>query len=241
MRITIMSKQDIRRRRSAICAAVMGVAALALSLPVQAGEIAFGPGLAAQGWKPLTFRSLKPMTFAAEGSGQLNITGEKAVSVIWREVDDTLWPLRSARWRWKVNSGPPATNLAIKGGDDRAIALYFVFAKDEAAARAAKGSTSLTSAMWWSSGAALVYVWGGEGAKNAVVASPHMGASGKLVLRQPGAIADGNWRPERADLAADFRLAFGREPGPLVGIAVSSDRDDSSARTNAAIAGLALE
>lgn len=238
-RFSFWLRIDIMKPRNAIIFAFASMAALISR--ASAGEVAFGPSLVDQGWKPLTFRSLAPMSFAAQGAGQLNITGEKAVSVIWRGVDEELWPKRAARWRWNVTSGPPATNLAVKGGDDRAIALYFVFAKDEAAARAAKGSQSLSSAMWWSSGAALVYVWGGEGRKNEVVASPHMGSSGKLILRQPGATIDATWRPERADLAADIRRAFGREPGPLVGIAISSDNDDSGARTIAAIAGLVVE
>ncbi len=212
-----------------------------LAMPAQAGQVAFGPVLDAQGWKPLTFRSLAPMQFSANGTGQLSISGTKAVSLIWRGLDESQWQARSANWRWRVDSGPPATNLAVKGGDDRAIALYFVFAKDDAAARAAKGSSSLGSAMWWSSGTALVYVWGGLGAKNAVITSPHMGSSGKLILRQPGNLADGKWQPERADLAADFRRAFGREPGPLVGIAISSDNDDTAASTKAAIEGLTID
>lgn len=232
-------RMSVMKQPALIACLAIGLATVAA--PAPASDISFGPSLEGQGWKPLTFRSLKPMSFAAEGTGQLNISGEKAVSVIWRGVEEALWSTRTARWRWRVSSGPPATNLAIKGGDDRAIALYFVFARDEAAANSAKGAQSLSSAMWWSSGTALVYVWGGEGAKNAVIASPHMGSSGKLILRHPGALADGTWRPERADLAADFRRAFGREPGPLVGIAISSDNDDSGARTSAAIAGLAVE
>jgi hypothetical protein len=164
-------------------AAVVAAAILACGAPALAGPVSFGPSLSGQGWKPLTFRSLTPMGFAAEGASQLTIRGQKAVSVIWRSLDEDSWPLMAARWRWRVNSGPPATDLSRKGGDDRAIALYFLFARDAAAANAAKGAQSLTSAMWWSSGAALVYVWGGSGARNAVVASPHMGSSGKLVLR----------------------------------------------------------
>ncbi len=211
------------------------------AMPAQAQAITFGPDLSAQGWRSLTFRSLAPVKFSASSALQLDVFAEKAASVIWRELDTASWEHRLARWRWKVDSGPPATDLARKGGDDRALALYFVFARDEAAAHAAKGSTSLSTAMWRSSGAALVYVWGGTGGRNSLVFSPHMGASGKLILRQPGAIADGRWRVETADLAADFRRAFGREPGPLVGLAISSDSDDTGSRTIAAIEGLALQ
>lgn len=209
--------------------------------PALAEPVTFGPSLAGQGWKTLNFRGLKPVDFRAEGAGRLAIRAEGAASVIWRELDESLWTKRQAKWRWKVDQSVPATNLATKGADDRAIALYFVFAKDEASAKSAKGAASLSSAMWWSSGAALVYIWGGNGTRGQVVASPHMGASGKLVLRQPGGITNPSFLPEAADLAADFRRAFGRDPGPLVGIAVSSDSDDTKGTNLAAIEALSVE
>lgn len=207
----------------------------------QAEPVTFGPSLSGQGWKTLNFRGLKPVDFRAESASRLAIRAEGAASVIWRELDETQWAKRRAKWRWKVDQSVPATNLAVKGADDRAIALYFVFARDEASAKSAKGAASLSSAMWWSSGAALVYIWGGNGARGQVVASPHMGASGKLVLRQPGGITNSAFLPEAADLAADFRRAFGRDPGPLVGIAVSSDSDDTKGTNLAAIEALTVE
>jgi hypothetical protein len=206
-----------------------------------AEPVAFGPSLDEQGWKPLTFRNFKPVEYRAEGASRLAIRAESAVSMLWKELPEDFWTKRRATWRWKVDASVPATNLAQKGGDDRAVALYFLFAKDEDSARRAKGASSLTSAVWWSGGAALVYVFGGNGSRNSVVASPHMGASGKLILRQPGGVADGKWIAESADLAADFRRAFGRAPGPLMGVAVSSDSDDTKGTNAAAIEALTLD
>lgn len=212
----------------AICLTVSVTAA-------RADAISFGPDLAAQGWKNLTFRSLAPVDYSAEGRDRLVIKGDKAASLIWLALDEKQWPARMAAWRWRVQQGVVPTDLSIKGGDDRSIAVYFVFARDEAAARSAKGSTSLSSAMWWSSGSALVYVWGGNAARGNIVASPHMGSSGKLLIRQPGEPADGKWLAEQVDLSADFRRAFGREPGPLVGLAISSDSDDTGGAVRAAV------
>lgn len=222
--------------RWSLSAMLMG----SLASAVKAEAIPFGPDLSAQGWKPLNFRSIPPVDFRAEGASRLTLRADKAASVIWRGLDENLWQARSAQWRWRVETSVPATDLTIKGKDDRALALYFVFAKDETAARSAKGSSSLTSAMWWSSGAAIVYVWGGTASPGAVLPSPHMGASGKLVVRQAAARADGKWVPEKADLAADFRRAFGRQPGPLVGIAISSDSDDTGGLNVAGIEALAV-
>jgi hypothetical protein len=41
------------------------------------------------------------------------------------------------------------------------------------------------------------------------------------------------WRDHRRDLAADFRLAFGEEPGPLQSIAVMTDTDNTGSSAQA--------
>jgi hypothetical protein len=209
--------------------------------PAVADQVSFGPSLTGNGWKPLNFRGLKPVDFRAEGANRLSIRAENAASVIWRELDESFWTKRQAKWRWKVDQSVPPTNLANKGSDDRAIALYFVFAKDEASATSAKGATSLSSAMWRSSGAALVYIWGGSGTRGQLVASPHLGSSGKLILRQPGGITNPAFLQETVNLTSDFRRAFGRDPGPLVGIAVSSDSDDTKSLNVGTIEALSVD
>ena len=231
-----MRSGSVSRTCILLTAALVGA-----SQTAHADAIPFGPSLAGQGWKTLTFSGLKPVSYSAQGSGSVAIRAEGAASVIWKELDSALWNNRTARWRWKVEESVPATNLAVKGADDRAIALYFVFAKDEASAQRAKGSASLSSAMWWSSGSALVYVWGGSAPRGSVVASPHMGSSGKLLIRQPGGMINSAFIAETADLAADFRRAYGRDPGPLVGIAISSDSDDTKGLNVAAIEGLSVD
>lgn len=214
---------------------------LAGFLPAHAEPVSFGPSLSGAGWKPLAFSGLRPVDFMPEGSSRLTLRAERAASVIWRGLDESFRDKRRARWRWKAEQAVGPTDLARKGADDRAIALYFVFAKDEASARAAKGATSLQSAMWWSSGAALVYVWGGNAPRGRIVPSPHMGSAGKLVIAQPGGTVSTVFLPESVDLAADFRRAFGRAPGPLVGLAVSSDSDDTGGLNIATVEALSID
>jgi hypothetical protein len=48
----------------------------------------------------------------------------------------------------------------------------------------------------------------------------------------------GVWFKETADLRSDFRSAFGRLPGRLVAVAVSSDSDDTGGLNIAAVADL---
>ncbi len=213
-------------------AVAVGLAATAGAL----GPVTFGPDLAAEGWETVTFRGRVPAEFRADGADGLRIRSDKGVSVVYRTLASRFGPAEAARWRWRVEAGVPPTDLARRGGDDRDIALYFLFAND---ARAAENPpTTLTGALL--RGRALIYVWGGDAAAGQVIASPHMAGRGQILVRRPAASATGAWIDETADLRADFRRVFGREPGPLVAVAVSSDSDDTGRLIEARLADLTL-
>jgi hypothetical protein len=213
------------------------IAALSLALPAQAmGPVAFGPGLEDAGWSELTFRGRVPAEFWVEATGTLRVRTEGGVSVLYRPLTASFGAAAEARWRWRVDAAVPPTDLGRRGADDRSLAVYFLFADDPAAT--GDPPASLSAAM--RRGRALVYVWGGDGAARSVVESPHMGARGRLIVQRPAASPTGEWFPEAVDLRADFRSAFGREPGPLVGIAVSADSDDTASVSEALIADLVL-
>lgn len=220
-------------------AMILAVALAATASPaLAAGAIAFGPVLAAQGWDVLTFRGRSPVGYTPEGASSLAIRAETAVSVLYRPLPEAFAGASTASWRWRVDAGPPPTDLGQRGGEDRAIALYFLFADDPDIRSAPPAS--LRAAL--RRGRALVYVWGGDGAARSLVPSPHMGARGTLLIQRPAANGPtGAWVAERVDLRADFRRAFGREPGPLVAVAVSSDSDDTGGITEAAISDLVLD
>jgi hypothetical protein len=199
-----------------------------------AAAVGFGPDLAARGWDRLDFRGRPPAAFAATAD-TLSIRADSAVSLLWRPLPRDFANASAASWRWRVGAGVPPTDLARRGGDDRNIALYFLFANDP-------GSLdddlpgSLTAAL--RRGRALVYVWGGARAGE-VVSSPHMRGRGQLIVAE-AAGGDGDWRTQSVDLRADFRRVFGREPGPLVGVAVSADSDDTGSLIEAALADLLI-
>ena len=155
--------------------------------------------------------------------------------MLWRALPRDFADGSTARWRWKVDRGVPATDLARKGADDRDIAVYFLFADDPATLD--NPPTSLTGAM--RKGRALVYVWGGNAAPGTAVESPHMRGRGQLVVKRPAGA--GGWENVSVDLRADFRRVFGREPGPLVGLGVSTDSDDTGTATRAALADLVID
>lgn len=207
--------------------------ALIMATPAFAGPVSFGPD---QGWLDQTFPGYTPSHFIAEGPGLLQISSDRGNSLIWRPLPRGLAGASEATWRWRVDQGVPPTDLGVRRAADRSIALYFLFADDASAPE--RPPRSLRAAV--SEGRALIYVWGGKEAPGSVLASPTLGERGKILVQRPADSPTGAWRAESVDLHADFRRAYGRDPGPLLGIAVSSDSESTGTVTDAELADLVV-
>lgn len=205
--------------------------ALMPALPAAAlGPVAFS------GWKEQKFSLFAPALFR-QGGERVTIRADSAVSLIWQSLPEAFWPARSARWSWEVTQGVPATDLTRKGGDDRNLAVYFVFMPEDVA-RKFGARPNLRRLLGEDQARVLVYVWGGDAARGQVLPSAYLGARGRtVVLRGP---APGRFS-EQVDLAADHARAFGTAPDALVGLAVSADSDDTRSVIEAAIFGLRMD
>lgn len=205
--------------------------ALLPALPVAAA----GPVLF-DGWTEQRFSLFSPVRFRQAG-GSVSIRADSGVSLIWRALPETFWTARSARWSWQVTQGVPATDLTLKGGDDRNLAVYFVFMPQDVA-RKFGARPNLRSLLGEKDARVLVYVWGGDAARGRVLPSAYLGPRGRtVVLRGP---APGRFS-EAVDLAADHQRAFGAAPQALVGLAVSADSDDTETVIEASLSGLRID
>jgi len=220
------------KRRAALRHA-MGAACLALGL-MSAGAVHAGPVLFDGGWKEQGFPFTKANSYR-QGGARLDVASDASVSLLYRRLSASEHDSTSAAWKWAVTDGVPPTDLTRKGGDDRDLALYFVFVPEDQAA--SLETAGLRKLLGNSSSRALVYVRGGKHAAGQVLPSPYMGKRGvTIVLRGSGTGA----AAEKVDLAADYRRAFGGAPGKLMGLAVSADSDDTDTRIRASLEGLRL-
>lgn len=208
----------------------LAVALALASVPVLAEPVPFDGA-----WKTQRFSLFSSNTYRFRGS-ELDVLSDGAVSMAYVALDPSRWQARGANWNWSVVEGVVATDLTQKGGDDRNLALYFVFLPEAEAARL-RGA-NIRKLLGNEQARVLVYVWGGDHGRNQQLDSPYLGARGKtVVLRDAGT---GTHR-ETVDLARDYRRAFGGEVEALVGLAVSADSDDTDGAIRARIAGLRLE
>ncbi|SLN74360.1 hypothetical protein ROJ8625_04046 [Roseivivax jejudonensis] len=209
-----------------LCLAALAPAAAAL-----AGSVPFDAG-----WKTQRLTLFGPSNdYTFEGDA-VRVVSEDSVSLAYRELDPGLADARAARWRWQVSEGVAATDLAQKGGDDRNIAVYFMFVPEDRAAEL-RGS-NVVSLLDEDSARVLVYVWGGAHEAGQMLESPYLGARGRTVVLRPAGTGDAE---EAVDLAADHARAFGGAPGALVGVAVSADSDDTDGRIDAQLSDLRIE
>lgn len=218
-------------------------AATPLAVTIAAGWLmAAGPAhqaLEAAGWHHAEWRGVAPARFAPLPDGGVSVEGQGQGSFVWRRVQGAAACLA---WRWRVDQGPPPTDLMRQGGDDRALSVAVGFSgwpagvtlwqrTQHAVAQAAAGSHPLPRSV-------LVYVWGGTGKEPPLFESPWMGGLGRVrVLRQADS-PRGRWLEERVDLAADWRAAFGGPAPPLQEIAIGTDVDDTASRLAAAVGGI---
>ena len=201
----------------------------AICTPAQAGPVRFD-----ESWKEQGFLRLFTNDYTLEGA-RLGVVSEGTVSLLWRALAPEFGDAKAARWAWSVRETVVSTDLTLKGGDDRNLALYFVFASPDLAKTLA--SRSPRKVLDHPDTRAIIYVWGGSRAPGTILRSPYSEKLRTKILRPAEA---GSYR-EQVDLAADFQRAFGSEPGVLIAVAVSADSDDSDGRIEGEIRDLELD
>jgi len=157
----------------------------------------------------------------------LNISSEGTVSILWKKLPPSMWEANQANWDWAVEASVPATDLTVKGGDDRNLSLYFVFLPES--------QGELTDLLNNKNVRVLMYVWGGNHDRREVLPSPYLEEFGKIIILQSAGTGRAS---EQVNLANDFRRAFGHNPEKLVGIAVSADSDDTRSTIISSISNL---
>jgi len=80
--------------------------------------------------------------------------------------------------------------------------------------------------------ATLMYVWDNHAAVGSVINAARTSRIRKIVV-DSGPAQAGQWRFHERDIAADFRKAFGEEPGALTSVALMTDSDNTRSRAHA--------
>ena len=213
-----------------IDAAIAGAA-----VPCEEHSLAFGDAKA--GWKHRPLSKLKRDTVYAvvrDGSGRsvLRATADGAASL----YGALLTPMASASvwlsWRWKTDALVPGADNRDKSREDAPLRVMAFFdgdvatlpADEQTRFRRAKRIAGRDPPF-----ATLMYVWTDHVPVGTIIPSAHTSQL-KLIAVASGPAGLGNWQSVTRRLADDYRHAFGASPGPLLGVAVMTDSDNTGAK-----------
>lgn len=206
--------------------------------PFSAGH----PGVKSpKGWEPwLITRTKAPTQYRlvkdpARGAPVLHAVAERAASGLAHrlEVDPAQRPLLA--WDWRVARLIDSADNTDPHAEDSPVRLMLFFDGDKTSLPFKEQMLMETAQMLTGRElpyATLMYVWENRQPVDTVIPNQHS-AQVKMVVAASGEAGLGDWMRVERDYVADYRRAFGAEPGRLLGVGVLTDTDNTGARVEA--------
>lgn len=188
-------------------------------------------------WRPFPLPGKRSTAYNAqvEGTGWvLHAAAERSASMYRRPLRIEAQELRDVTFSWKVSTLPSGADVReVESGDAVRVMLAFDGDRSSLSAR----NRMMFDLMEAVAGepppfATLMYVWNTQACAEKLVINRRSDRVRKIVL-ESGPAHLGQWRHYRRDVRADFKLAFGEDPGPLIGVAVMTDSDNTQSRAEA--------
>tara|TARA_R110001592_G_scaffold149161_7_gene374573 strand:- start:2481 stop:3185 length:705 start_codon:yes stop_codon:yes gene_type:complete len=215
----------------------------AASLAV-AGTGALPTDLAARSWEQMTFDGKPANRYSACGLDCVEVDTDASVSLIGRPVMVNLTEKPVLTWEWKVDLPVAATDLTVKGRDDRALAIYVTFPYDPGTATFSESLLRPLVELARGKNAparTLSYVWSGDATvPGTVVASPYFGDVNVMIVARTADAPLGAWLRETVDVAADHERVFGRRPLRAAHVLIGADSDDTGSRNRGFVRGISF-
>jgi len=139
------------------------------------------------------------------------------------------------KWEWKTIAPMPEADNAERNHDDAPLRLLVAFDGNKSKL-GLKEKMNFEMASLISGQempyATLMYIWSGKTAVNTVLDNAHTSRI-KMIVVDSGWEGLGDWRKHERDLAADYKRAYGENPGDVIGIALLTDTDNTKSETRA--------
>lgn len=147
------------------------------------------------------------------------------------------------RWDWKTDALVPGADNRDKSREDAPLRVLVAFDGDvktlpEAEQRRFSRAKTLTGRQ--PPYAVVMYIWSDQVAVGTVIPSAHT-SQVKMLAVASGADGLGRWQSVQRNLVEDYRRAYGAEPGPVLGVAVMTDTDNTGTKAAGEYAEIRLE
>lgn len=178
-----------------------------------------------------------------DGRTVLRGAADRSASLYVAGLKPPLAPTATLGWRWKTDALVPGADNRRKELEDAPLRVIVAFDGDqstlpEAEQRRFRRLKNLSGRNL--PYAVLMYIWSEQVAVGTVIPSAHT-SQVKMLVVASGAGGLGQWQSLRRNIAKDYRRAYGTEPGPLLGVAVMTDTDNTGTTAVGQYAGIRIE
>lgn len=193
------------------------------------------------GWEPWILHPTKAKTQyrleRIEGSSGYVMRADADSSASGLATEFRMEPSRRPyiEWRWRIEGLIPGADNTDRYADDSPVRVVLAFDGD-------KSQLSLRDRMFFERArlftgrdmpyATLMYIWENNKPVGTVIENPHTGRVRKIVVASgPAGVQE--WKTFRRNIVEDYKLAYGKLPGKLVGVAILTDTDNTKEKVTA--------
>lgn len=229
-----------------IATVLVGCAGLPENPParIKLGSVSMFSGNSARdglpdGWETWTLSRFKRPTeyrlVSDNGVTVLRARASSSASGLIHPLDLDPSQYRILHWHWKVEELIKGADNSRKSTEDSPVRVVVSFAgdldkldfDDRVFFDQVKAMTGQQLPY-----ATLMYIWENRAPKNSVIPNPHTSRI-KMVVAESGRDKLGAWQTQTRDVYADFKRAFGEDPGRITAIAILTDTDNTGENVHA--------
>lgn len=180
-------------------------------------------------------RSTQYQVAELDGRPCLHARSEASASMLRRKLTVDPTQLGKVSFSWRVPALIADADLTQRDGEDSPVRVVLAFDGNH-------DELDLRTRTMFDLGemltgerppyATLMYVWENRRPAESVILNPRTDRIRKIVV-ESGADHLGRWLNYERDLVADYRRAFGKDPGRLIGVAIMTDSDNTDSRAEA--------
>ena len=175
-------------------------------------------------------------------SGVLRASADRSASLYVAPIKPALSTPVTLSWDWKTDALVAGADNREKDREDAPLRVLVAFDGDLATlpdAEQKRFSRAKNLAGRELPYAVLMYIWTDQVPVGTVIPSAHT-SQVKMLAVASGKSGLGAWQTVQRNLAEDYRRAYGAEPGPVVGVAVMTDTDNTGTQAVGQYAGLRI-
>jgi Protein of unknown function (DUF3047) len=210
-------------------------AAAALTFLLAAGCATAPVSTTADGWHDVAIPGKTLTQYRSstkDGRPAVAAKAEQSASMWRRRVDRAPGDIGEVSFSWWVQDLVENGSVADVSREDAAARVIFAFKGDVSRLPPrTRAMFDLAEALTGERPpfATLMYVWDATAPVGTVIVNPRSDRIRKIVV-DSGPVHLRRWREHRRNLLADYRRAFGEDPGALAAIALMTDSDNTASR-----------